>query len=204
MLRIDAIQKHVRLSNTALLFLLFAFLLFIFCCAPQKRHSALSALDATSSHSPEIKPPVSQKADVSLHSPVSGDSAASKYKSVERSIRDEFKHWEGTRHILGGNDLNGVDCSGFVKAVYKNIFNIHLPRTTRTQVKNGIPVGHSDLKSGDLVFFRPPTYPYHVGIFLTGDEFVHASKSKGVTISHIDNLYWGKYYWTARRILPGN
>jgi hypothetical protein len=31
---------------------------------------------------------------------------------------------------------------------------------------------------------------------------VHASKSKGVTISKIDAYYWGKYFWTARRIIP--
>jgi len=33
-------------------------------------------------------------------------------------------------------------------------------------------------------------------------QFVHASETKGVTISKIDAPYRGKYYWTTRRIIP--
>ncbi len=121
---------------------------------------------------------------------------------IEQRLREEYERWKGTRHRLGGNGSRGIDCSGFVKAVYANLFNIHLPRTTQTQVKQGRPIPSKELQAGDLVFFKPPTYPRHVGIFLSHSEFVHASKNKGVTISKIDAYYWGKYYWTARRILP--
>ena len=121
---------------------------------------------------------------------------------IEQRLRAEYGRWKGTRHRLGGTGRRGIDCSGFVKAVYANLFNIHLPRTTETQVKQGRPVPSKELQAGDLVFFKPPTYPRHVGIFLSQSEFVHASKNKGVTISKIDPYYWGKYYWTARRILP--
>jgi cell wall-associated NlpC family hydrolase len=103
---------------------------------------------------------------------------------------------------LGGTGQKGIDCSGFVRAVYRNAFNIELPRTTKAQVKEGVPVNRDQLQAGDLVFFKPPSYPRHVGIFLTGTAFVHASKRKGVIISQIDPYYWGKYYWTARRIFP--
>ena len=121
---------------------------------------------------------------------------------IEQRLREEYERWKGTRHRLGGNDRNGVDCSGFAKAVYANLFNIHLPRTTKIQAKQGRAITLKELQAGDLVFFKPPSYPRHVGIFLSQSEFVHASKNKGVTISKIDNRYWGKYYWTARRILP--
>ena len=123
---------------------------------------------------------------------------------IEQSLREEYERWKGTRHRLGGNDRNGIDCSGFVKAVYANLFNIHLPRTTQIQAKQGQPITSKELQAGDLVFFKPPSYPRHVGIFLSQSEFVHASKNKGVTISKIDAHYWGKYYWTARRILPSS
>ena len=123
---------------------------------------------------------------------------------IEQRLRAEYRRWEGTRHQLGGTDRRGIDCSGFVKAVYANLFNIHLPRTTETQVIQGRPIPSKELQAGDLVFFKPPTYPRHVGIFLSQSEFVHASKNKGVTISKIDVHYWGKYYWTARRILPAS
>ncbi len=121
---------------------------------------------------------------------------------IEQRLREEYGRWKGTRHRLGGTGSRGIDCSGFVKAVYANVFNIHLPRTTQTQVKQGRSIHSKELRAGDLVFFKPPTYPRHVGIFLSQSEFVHASKNKGVTISKIDAYYWGKYFWTARRILP--
>jgi cell wall-associated NlpC family hydrolase len=123
---------------------------------------------------------------------------------VEKRILKEYRRWKGTRHRLGGTGSRGIDCSGFVSVIYKNLFNIDLPRTTKLQVKKGKPISFEKLQAGDLVFFKPPNYPRHVGIFLSGSEFVHASKNKGVTISKIDDYYWGKYYWTARRILAAS
>lgn len=121
---------------------------------------------------------------------------------VEQQLRREFDRWQGTRHRMGGSGTRGIDCSGFVKTVYKDVFNIDLPRTTQAQVRKGRPVPFKELQAGDLVFFQSPTYPRHVGIYLGASEFVHASKNQGVTLSKIDETYWGKYYWTARRILP--
>jgi cell wall-associated NlpC family hydrolase len=125
-------------------------------------------------------------------------------EDIEKRIFDEYKLWQGTRHRMGGTGSKGIDCSGFVKAVYRDVFNIDLPRTTKELVKQGKPLAFKELQPGDLVFFKPPTYARHVGIFLSQSEFVHASKNKGVTVSKIDAHYWGKYYWTARRILPDN
>ena len=122
---------------------------------------------------------------------------------IEKRLRQEYRRWKGTRHRLGGTGSRGIDCSGFVKAVYKDVFNVDLPRTTKAQVRQGRSIPFDALKAGDLVFFQPPTYPRHVGIYLGGSEFVHASKNRGVTLSKIDPTYWGKYYWTARRILRG-
>ena len=122
--------------------------------------------------------------------------------TVEKRILHEFRNWRGTRHKMGGSSGKGVDCSGFVQKLYRDAFKVDLPRTTQEQVKCGTFVSRGKLQPGDLVFFKPPGYPRHVGIYLNNSEFAHASKSKGVTISTIDHHYWGKYYWTARRILP--
>ena len=122
-------------------------------------------------------------------------------EQIERQLRAEYELWEGTRHKLGGMDQNGVDCSGFVKNVYQKLFDITLPRTTKTQVNSGRYVEKRNLRAGDLVFFNPPFTSRHVGIYLSDGEFVHASKSSGVTISSISPVYWSKYYWTARRVL---
>ena len=122
---------------------------------------------------------------------------------IEKRLRQEYRRWKGIRHRLGGTGSRGIDCSGFVKAIYKDVFNVNLPRTTKAQARRGRPIPFKELQAGDLVFFKPPTYPRHVGIYLGGSEFVHASKNKGVTLSKIDPTYRGKYYWTARRILSG-
>ena len=121
---------------------------------------------------------------------------------IQKQLEAEYQRWQGTRHRMGGSSSSGVDCSGFVKVVYKNIFKMHLPRTTKAQATLGRSIKKTDLQAGDLVFFKPPSYPRHVGIYLCNSEFVHASKTKGVTISRMDPYYWDKYFWTARRLLP--
>lgn len=123
------------------------------------------------------------------------------HPEIEDKLRREYRLWQGTRHRLGGNDRSGIDCSGFVQAVYRNVFDIALPRTTAEQVKQGRPVAFQDMRVGDLVFFTPPDTPRHVGIFLGKSRFAHASKSSGVTISLIDRYYWKPHFWKARRIL---
>ena len=120
---------------------------------------------------------------------------------IQKQLETEYQRWQGTRHRMGGSSRSGVDCSGFVKAVYKNIFMMDLPRTTQAQATLGRPVKKTDLQAGDLVFFKPPSYPRHVGIYLNNSQFMHASKTNGVTISPINTDYWDKHYWTARRLL---
>ena len=90
----------------------------------------------------------------------------SQANKVEQRIIEEYRRWKGTRHRLGGTSRKGVDCSGFVKAVYKDVFNISLPRTTKAQVLQGKSISFNELQPGDLVFFIPPNYPRHVGILL--------------------------------------
>jgi len=137
---------------------------------------------------------------VAVVHPSSRTTTAEDLYSREQHLRDAYRQWTGTTYAMGGNNIKGVDCSGFVRAIYKRIFYMHVPRTTEEQLKQGIPVERAGLEAGDLVFFRPPDYPRHVGIYLSNNEFMHASKTQGVTISRIDSLYWGKYYWTARRL----
>ena len=51
----------------------------------------------------------------------------------------------------------------------------------------------SKLKEGDLVFFatgKKRGKVSHVGIYLKGNKFVHASSSKGVMVSDMESSYW--------------
>jgi cell wall-associated NlpC family hydrolase len=121
---------------------------------------------------------------------------------IEARIFAEFQRWRGTPHRLGGSTSEGIDCSGLVQSIYRQAFGIVLPRTTRQQIRQGQPANGADLKAGDLVFFQPPEDSLHVGIYLSGNRFVHASKSRGVILSEIGPDYWSRHFRTARRILP--
>ena len=116
-------------------------------------------------------------------------------------LRKEFAYWQGTPNQFGGNSKNGIDCSAFVKNVYHDGFNITLPRTTQNQVEKGYLVYKNQLQVGDLVFFKTGWRTRHVGIYIGNNEFIHASTSKGVITSKLDNVYWKKNYWQARRII---
>ncbi|SHL05180.1 C40 family peptidase [Rhodothermus profundi] len=110
--------------------------------------------------------------------------------------------WQGTPHRWGGLDHRGIDCSGLVLRVYQEAFGLTLPRTTEAQAQLGRPVPRQAWQAGDLVFFRFNRKERHVGIYLGDGRFVHASSSQGVTISTLNDPYWHRHYWMARRILP--
>lgn len=107
-----------------------------------------------------------------------------------------------TPYKYGGNTQKGMDCSAFTLQVYKNSLAIDLPRSTSQQFKLGNKIEKEELKFGDLVFFntRRKSFPGHVGIYLGENQFVHASRSLGVTVSSLDAAYYKKRYVEARRI----
>lgn len=120
---------------------------------------------------------------------------------AETQLRTAADHWDGAPHEWGGTSKAGVDCSGLVQSVFEDEFRVSLPRTTEQQVHTGQRISRSSLQAGDLVFFRHGRKKYHVGIYLSNDEFLHASSSEGVTISSLDRTYWTERWWQARRLL---
>ena len=111
------------------------------------------------------------------------------------------KKYMGTPYRWGGTRPGGFDCSGYTQYVFRET-GVNIPRTTRQQINVGTPVAKSQLKTGDLVFFNTSGRGVsHVGIYISGGKFIHASTSKGVTIGSIyDPYYWGKRYIGARRV----
>ncbi|EEQ11591.1 hypothetical protein ymoll0001_21660 [Yersinia mollaretii ATCC 43969] len=121
---------------------------------------------------------------------------------VVAKLNEQLRQWEGTPYRNGGLDQSGVDCSGFVYRTFRDRFDMQLPRTTAAQTSLGTKVSRDDLMPGDLVFFKTGSGQngLHVGIYDTNDEFIHASTSKGVIRSSLENVYWKRVYWQARRI----
>jgi lipoprotein Spr len=103
--------------------------------------------------------------------------------------------WIGAPYKYGGSDKKGVDCSGFINNVYPLVYNISVPRVSAQIAAKASPVNKQQLKEGDLVFFKINTKDVgHAGIYLYDDYFVHASTSRGVMISRLNDTYWTKYY----------
>jgi len=97
---------------------------------------------------------------------------------------------------------DGLDCSKFTAEVFEKYNKTILPRTAADQFKVGEQAPRRRLKYGDLVFFRTERSKIsHVGVYVGYNEFIHASTSRGVIISNLNEKYWAERYAGARRIL---
>ena len=111
----------------------------------------------------------------------------------------------GYPYVYGGSSPKGFDCSGFTSYIYKQ-FGYSLNRTCSGQLDNGSPVAMSELQPGDLVIFKKYASSAgrasHVGIYIGGGEFVHASTAKvGVIISKLSDAYYTTGFVGGRRIV---
>ena len=124
-----------------------------------------------------------------------------------KKIIKDAKTYLGTPYKYGGTSKRGIDCSALVQNVFNNQA-IKLPRSSRDQSLKGKWIDINDIMPGDLVFFATSKNSRkitHVGIVTSIKEntfeFIHASTSKGVTISSLSERYWYKAYVQARRVL---
>ncbi len=115
-------------------------------------------------------------------------------------LRAQAERWRGVPYRLGGSSETGVDCSAFVQITFRSRLGVDLPRTTEALAREGERVDRSELQAGDLVFFKTGFRQRHVGIYMGGKRFLHASTSRGVMTSSMNNVYWKERYWKARRI----
>ncbi len=132
-------------------------------------------------------------------------------KSLSNSKTDRIvkqaQAYSGTRYKFGGTTSRGMDCSGLIYTAFQKE-NIVLPRVSRDMAKRGKPVKSKSIKKGDLLFFRTNKSNKrinHVGLVTqarNGDiYFIHATTSKGVLTSNLNERYWKGAYVMARRML---
>ncbi|MBQ7454602.1 MAG: C40 family peptidase [Selenomonadaceae bacterium] len=120
---------------------------------------------------------------------------------IASRIINSSMNYLGVPYVFGGTSPYGFDCSGYVQYIFAHA-GISLPRTADVQYEVGTPVSTTDLLPGDLVFFETYTYgASHVGIYVGDGNFIHASSSRGVTISSLSQAYYSSHYLGARRIL---
>lgn len=102
----------------------------------------------------------------------------------------------GTPYKWGGNNpRTGFDCSGLTRYVHKNALGINIPRTTAKQRDTSRTINYSELKPGDMLFFKTGRKTNHVGIYIGDRKFIHApSSGKRVSIASMDSAYWHKRF----------
>ncbi len=109
--------------------------------------------------------------------------------------------WVGTPYHFGGDTKKGIDCSGFTKELYGKVFNLTIKRNSRDIFSMVSPVRKDELQEGDLVFFKIHSRSIsHVGIYLGGGKFAHAS-NRGVAINSLSDGYYSRYFYKGGRLL---
>ncbi|MBD2795139.1 bifunctional murein DD-endopeptidase/murein LD-carboxypeptidase [Xenorhabdus sp. 18] len=120
---------------------------------------------------------------------------------IKSKILNQYADWKGVAYRLGGNTKRGIDCSAFVQRTFHDQFGVKLPRSTLEQQNIGQTVSRAKLQAGDLVLFKTGRRMRHIGIYISNNQFVHASTSNGVIVSKLTDIYWSKRYYGARRVL---
>lgn len=153
----------------------------------------------------------SSRQQISLPADFKGPRELSRLYGVKLTPNDniflynEGAKWLGTPHRTGGSTRRGVDCSGFVAIIYREIYGKRLARSSGDILKqNCNKISRSRLQEGDLVFFntnanRKKT-PSHVGIYLKDGRFIHTSTSKGVMVNSLNEPYYKKTWLTGGRV----
>jgi len=115
------------------------------------------------------------------------------------ALYKEAVSWLHVPHVDGGKSRKGTDCSFLVYSIYKTVYAKILERNSADMLKkNCRRISISRLKEGDLVFFntagksKAKSRINHVGIYLKDNKFLHASTSKGVIVSSLDEDYYRK------------
>lgn len=133
------------------------------------------------------------------------DAAEAQKSSKGQEIADYALQFVGYPYVYGGSSPSGFDCSGFTSYVYRQ-FGYSLNRSAASQLSNGTPVSMSELQPGDLVLFKKSgtgsKAASHVGIYISNNQFVHASTSTvGVIVSSLSEAYYTTGFVGGRRIV---
>lgn len=122
-------------------------------------------------------------------------------KSQGAAIVATAKAFIGVPYVFGGITPAGFDCSGLLQYVFK-LNGVTIPRLADEQYNIGRKAEIKKLSPGDLVFFSTYTDGVsHSGIYVGDGKFLHASSSRGVTISNLSDDYWKARFVGAKKLV---
>lgn len=105
------------------------------------------------------------------------------FPAAGEAIVESARRWTGAPYLWGGVTMAGVDCSGFVQAVFR-MHGVQLPRDAELQVGIGSRLdpgpAFQRLRPGDLLFFTEvPGRITHVAVSMGGAGIIHSALSNG-------------------------
>jgi len=107
----------------------------------------------------------------------------------------------GVKYKYGGINNTGFDCSGLIYRIYLDALRLKLPRTVKGQYQASYGIPLSRAQVGDLAFFKIKNQRLdHAGIIIDRGRFIHATRSKGVVISDLNDDYYRKRFTGIRRL----
>lgn len=133
---------------------------------------------------------------------------------IEKAIESGMKLVGNSPYVWGGGrnpyDVahRRFDCSSFIHYIFSEAgINLGDYRSVVTDslASQGRKINVSEMKRGDILFFDTYKKNGHVAIYLGGNQFLHDSTSKGVSVANLNNSYWKKVFkGHVRRIVEIN
>ncbi|KAB3535247.1 bifunctional murein DD-endopeptidase/murein LD-carboxypeptidase [Alkaliphilus pronyensis] len=115
------------------------------------------------------------------------------YMQHENLVIREAMKYIGTPYLLGGETIDGFDCSYLVQTVFRDAKNIYLPRISYKQAVVGETIEYEKKRPGDVIYFtgkfQQDGKTHHTAIYLGNNYIIHASGDEGMTTIS----YLGKY-----------
>ncbi len=154
--------------------------------------------------------PLTDRVDDNNQPPVVEKGLMGQFAQVRQTVVDRTSDlvvtaigFLGVPYKRGGNTAEtGFDCSGFVRAMYNQTAGFLLPRRAEEQAAATEKIDRSELKPGDLVFFKTMKRAFsHVGIYVGDGKFIHSPKPGAeVRVEDMSGSYWQRRFSGARRV----
>jgi cell wall-associated NlpC family hydrolase len=103
----------------------------------------------------------------------------------------------------GRGPATGFDCSGLISHVYREAAGLPVKGSAADLGQKSRPVDRARIQPGDLLFFNTLGSRHsHVGIYVGGGRFVHASNPRtGVRMDQLSNRYYAQRFEGAGTLL---
>ncbi len=170
-------------------------------CARQGGRLAASPRTAIGIRSPSAAPPAMSGLTGCQTVQYSDYAGTSAVKSAREDLQVDYAKspsWAPGYVVGQGPPPSGFDCSGFTMYVYAH-FGYRMSHGASDQLYAFTRVSTAERLAGDLVFFSYGGGDIsHVGIYLGGGAFIHATSNGGVKISYFDGYYSSTYVGAVR------